>query len=323
MLAWSQQLNQNILSMYDRAGRLVHQYNEREGGRQHDLLYLGSQLVAVVDTPPSGSATVRYQHTDRQGTVVAQTNASRAILSRSVYDSYGATNDHGNDDGLGYTGHAQDGLTGLTYMQQRYYDPITGRFLSIDPVTAYGNPTGAFNRYWYAKNTPYRYTDPDGRKVIFSEGAPEDFKKNFAKAIKYLNAKGAAANFAKLQNSNQIFVVKPAANRTNGYQTIYDAKTNTITWADKGGMKVTDSKTGKFESMSPAMSVGHEAQHGIDDLQGTFFNDNSTKDVQFQTREERRVITGYENNAAKKLGEPIRIDHYGHGEITCIKVTKC
>lgn len=323
VLAWSWQLNQNILSMYDRAGQLVHQYNEREAGLQHDPLYLGSQLVAIVDTTLGGQRSVRYQHTDAEGTVVAQTNAGRAILSRSVYDSYGATQDHGNDDGPGYTGHVQDSLTGLTYMQQRYYDPGLMRFVSADPVDVDAATGGNFNRYWYAKDNPYRYTDPDGRKVVFAEGVPEDFKKNFAKAIKYLNTKHAAANFAKLQKSKLVFVVKPAADRTNGYQTVYNAKTNTITWADKGGVKVMDSRTGKLEPMSPAMAVGHEAQHGIDDLQGTFFKDNSTKDAQFQTKEERKVITGYENNAAKKLGEPIRTDHYGHGEVTCTKVTQC
>ncbi|KAJ0345897.1 hypothetical protein COL154_013919, partial [Colletotrichum chrysophilum] len=102
-------------------------------------------------------------HTDAEGTVVAQTNAGRAILSRSVYDSYGATQDHGNDDGPGYTGHVQDSLTGLTYMQQRYYDPGLMRFVSADPVDVDAATGGNFNRYWYAKDNPYRYTDPDGR----------------------------------------------------------------------------------------------------------------------------------------------------------------
>lgn len=46
------------------------------------------------------------------------------------------------------------------YMQQRYYDPMAGRFLSTDPVAA---NAGSFNRYWYASNNPYKYIDPDGR----------------------------------------------------------------------------------------------------------------------------------------------------------------
>ena len=58
-------------------------------------------------------------------------------------------------------------------MQQRYYDPVIGRFLSVDPVTA--DPTTGinFNRYWYANNNPYMYTDPDGRFstcTAYSEG---------------------------------------------------------------------------------------------------------------------------------------------------------
>lgn len=46
---------------------------------------------------------------------------------------------------------------------QRYYDPGIGLFLSVDPVTAYSKPGANFNRYWYANNNPYRFTDPDGR----------------------------------------------------------------------------------------------------------------------------------------------------------------
>jgi RHS repeat-associated protein len=46
---------------------------------------------------------------------------------------------------------------------QRYYDPGIGRFLSVDPVTANDNTGGNFNRYWYANNNPFRFTDPDGR----------------------------------------------------------------------------------------------------------------------------------------------------------------
>ncbi len=46
---------------------------------------------------------------------------------------------------------------------QRYYDPGIGRFLSVDPVTADGSTGSNFNRYWYANNNPYKFTDPDGR----------------------------------------------------------------------------------------------------------------------------------------------------------------
>jgi RHS repeat-associated protein len=63
----------------------------------------------------------------------------------------------------GYTGHVQDSSSGLVYMQARYYDPVVGRFLSIDPEGPQDGVPGSFNRYAYALNNPYRYVDPDGR----------------------------------------------------------------------------------------------------------------------------------------------------------------
>jgi len=49
-------------------------------------------------------------------------------------------------------------------MQQRYYDPQIGRFLSNDPVSTDVDTGNNFNRYWYANNNPYRFNDPDGRE---------------------------------------------------------------------------------------------------------------------------------------------------------------
>jgi uncharacterized protein RhaS with RHS repeats len=49
-------------------------------------------------------------------------------------------------------------------MQQRYYDPVAGRFLSIDPVVTDVSSAGSFNRYYYANNNPFGYIDSDGRE---------------------------------------------------------------------------------------------------------------------------------------------------------------
>lgn len=84
-------------------------------------------------------------------------------LKRNTYEPYGGPSVESTfTDGPGYTGHVTDANTGLIYMQQRYYDAIAGRFLSNDPVAAIDDG-GGFNRYWYANNNPYRFTDPDGR----------------------------------------------------------------------------------------------------------------------------------------------------------------
>ena len=55
-----------------------------------------------------------------------------------------------------------DTATGLTYMQARYYDPVIGRFLSIDPVNFSPGRPDMFNRYAYVANDPLNMVDPDG-----------------------------------------------------------------------------------------------------------------------------------------------------------------
>lgn len=54
-------------------------------------------------------------------------------------------------------------------MFSAYYDPSIGRFLSTDPVQANANTGASFNRYWYAANNPYKFTDPDGRQERISD----------------------------------------------------------------------------------------------------------------------------------------------------------
>jgi RHS repeat-associated protein len=84
------------------------------------------------------------------------------VLTRNEVEPYGQLINHTITEAVGFTGHVQDALTGLTYMQQRYYDPMIGRFLSVDPVTA-TSVGGNFNRYWYGNDNPYRFMDPNGR----------------------------------------------------------------------------------------------------------------------------------------------------------------
>lgn len=106
---------------------------------------------------------VEYIHTDALGSPVAVTDSSGNVIERQIYEPYGAQLTTAPSDTPGFTGHVSDSLTGLNYMQQRYYDPTIGRFLSVDPVTAMSDPVSFFNRYKYAANNPYKFTDPDGR----------------------------------------------------------------------------------------------------------------------------------------------------------------
>lgn len=123
-------------------------------------------LLVVLAQPALSQATVQYIHTDALGSVVAVSDANRNVIDRREFAPYGdQLNAPAADRGPGYTGHVEDGLTGLTYMQQRYYDPAIGRFLSVDPVGPLSDPLQHFGRYHYAVNNPYSYRDPDGREV--------------------------------------------------------------------------------------------------------------------------------------------------------------
>ncbi|SOD50479.1 RHS repeat-associated core domain-containing protein [Pseudoxanthomonas wuyuanensis] len=139
-------------------------HQDNRNGLNYVNVYLGGSLVAIREQPTAGgSATIKYQHTDALGTPIAETDANKTILRKSEYEPYGLLTNRTLTDGPGFTGHVQDAATGLAYMQQRYYDPLLGRFLSVDPVGALSNPVGYFHRYKYANNSPYKFTDPDGR----------------------------------------------------------------------------------------------------------------------------------------------------------------
>ena len=143
---------------YGRDGRLLQDWSNRRQVR-NGYIYLGNTLVGlyVVDLT-NNSNSAKYQHTDALGSPVVTTNASKTVLSRMSYTPYGQPTLP--MDGVGYTGHFVDVGTQLTYMQQRYYDPAIGRFLSVDPAAS------EFNRYNYASNNPYRFADPDGRSSV-------------------------------------------------------------------------------------------------------------------------------------------------------------
>src|SRR5690606_16281370 len=125
---------------------------------------LQSRLVAIRERDVATNVhTTKYHHVDALGSPVVITDQSRGGLERTDYEPYGKPSNRAWRDGPAYTGHVEDAATGLSYMQQRYYDPVVGRFLSVDPVTAYDQPILAFNPYAYAANNPYKFRDPDGR----------------------------------------------------------------------------------------------------------------------------------------------------------------
>jgi RHS repeat-associated protein len=177
--------------IYGQGGQVLY---TSEARRSQNLayIYLGNTQVATRAIAwGTGIATVRYQHTDALGSPVAETDADRNVVKRNSYTPYGEAFGTTSIDGTGYTGHVMDRDTGLTYMQQRYYDPQVGRFLSVDPYAA--DSGAAFNRYVYANSSPYHYTDPDGRQSVVACGMPQNAATCAAAGIVGNGSSGAAA----------------------------------------------------------------------------------------------------------------------------------
>ena len=112
---------------------------------------------------------ITYLHTDISGSPVAATDAGGNVLWRENYRPYGEQAQRQAASGS----HRQffhdkpyDADTGLSYFGARYYDPLVGRFMGIDPVGFDEGNLQSFNRYAYANNNPYRYVDPDGRSPL-------------------------------------------------------------------------------------------------------------------------------------------------------------
>ncbi len=144
-----------------------------EGAIAMRMLISWCLVVLAASASPAQAQQVIYMHTDALGSVVLETDANRETVGlRSEYEPYGLMLAGSINNEPGYTGHVQDTATGLVYMQQRYYDPSIGRFLSVDPVSANRHRGSNFNRYWYADNNPYRFTDPDGRLAREKEEPP-------------------------------------------------------------------------------------------------------------------------------------------------------
>jgi RHS repeat-associated protein len=206
-------MSDNIFSMYGQDGTLLYQ-EDRQRGKRISHFYLAGDPVSQFEVDiATGAAANRYVHTDALGSPVVITNGPHQILERSEYEPYGKIINRSLRDGVGYTGHVEDAATGLNYMQQRYYDPQVGRFLSVDPVTANSTNGSNFNRYWYANNNPYRFTDPDGRriKLVNASKDPEDREQAIADLDKLLS-KPAGANLVQSLNKTPTVITIKVGN---------------------------------------------------------------------------------------------------------------
>lgn len=112
-----------------------------------------------------------FYEADGLGSVTSLTDPTGALAATYTYDSFGfLTNSTGSaTNWFRYTGRQFDSDTALYYYRARYYDAMSGRFLSEDPTEF----TGGFNFYAYTANNPLRYKDPSGMGLTSVDAAME------------------------------------------------------------------------------------------------------------------------------------------------------
>ena len=159
-----------IYNVYDASGGLIYVHKLAHGGEPEEKIdYIKAAGMSVARINYGVNTT--YLHPDHLGSAQAGTTGFSysdpwgTVAWREQYTPFGEEiqGQSANADLDGFTGHIKDSATGLNYMQARYYDPVIGRFLSVDPVTFMdtGNPTH-FNRYAYCGSNPLNCTDPTG-----------------------------------------------------------------------------------------------------------------------------------------------------------------
>ena len=155
---------------YDDNGRLIKQ--EDDGGN-----------IWFYYNPTGAAASMSYHGThyyflkNLQGDVVALVNMQGDIAARYVYDAWGdivsVTDANGNaitdqnhvanQNPIRYRGYYYDTESGLYYLNSRYYDPVTGRFVNADGYVSTGQDITGFNMFAYCGNNPVVRIDSSGQ----------------------------------------------------------------------------------------------------------------------------------------------------------------
>lgn len=106
------------------------------------------------------AGTAFFYTMDHLGSVRELTDASGAVRARYEYEPFGPrTRVSGDLEATrGFTGHYLHTPSGLYLAPYRAYDPLTGRWLSRDPI----EESDGLNMYAYVGNSPANATDPLG-----------------------------------------------------------------------------------------------------------------------------------------------------------------
>ncbi len=133
-----------------------------------NVIDLNGQIITSArfdDQNPSVVEGFYFYHYDMRGSTTAIIQPDGTLIKGYSYDEFGNLESSGASNFLNdvtFTGSVSDKSTGLQYMNSRFYNPNTSRFLSQDTYT--GNPYDPWTQhlYSYCGNNPTNFIDPTG-----------------------------------------------------------------------------------------------------------------------------------------------------------------
>lgn len=137
---------------------------DRSSGTSVTLLptYDGNGNVIALANGADGSLVATYDYDAFGNQVVSTNHAAQVLPSGNVAKTVDANE-------WGFSTKAVDSATGLLYYGHRYYDPVTGRWPSRDPIAE----EGGINVYGFIGNDPVNFIDMLGlvRKTLTVTGS--------------------------------------------------------------------------------------------------------------------------------------------------------
>ena len=142
-------------------------------GNDSLLFYYDSEGNA---TSFSYNGTMYFYVKNLQGDVIRIIDLSGTEVASYVYDAWGNIKDTKGEptireiNPIRYRSYVYDTETSLYYLQSRYYDPFTGRFLNADIYCDTNTGTSlSANMFAYCENNPVNYLDPNGYVALVDD----------------------------------------------------------------------------------------------------------------------------------------------------------
>ena len=140
-------------------------YDISTGGKGNCSIYVGGNLVMRYVSSSISYAYISDAIGSTRFVLKNGVKDSNPVFSAITYKPFGGPFKTSGSNNYTYTGEKNDTSTGLEYLGARYYDPSTGRFISMDPLLGRLSSPQTMDRFAYCLNSPLLHTDPTGMGV--------------------------------------------------------------------------------------------------------------------------------------------------------------